>query len=104
MVGVPCSCAVLGDLESVHGFCCYANIVPNAKCQPVLVLALCLVCIVIVRPCHSTAYTDVACCYRWSSMICLSVTIVSPANISELIEMPFGFWTSVQVHHGKGQF
>jgi len=30
-------------LQSVHGFCCYDNIAPNAKCQRVLVLALCLV-------------------------------------------------------------
>ena len=44
------------DLQSVHGFCCYDNIAlrgfaigahdniaANAKCQRVLVLALCLV-------------------------------------------------------------
>jgi len=32
------------DLQSVHGcFRCYDNIPPNAKCQRVLVLALCLV-------------------------------------------------------------
>ena len=31
------------DLQSVHGFLCYDNIAPNAKCQRVLVLALCLV-------------------------------------------------------------
>jgi len=31
------------DLQSVHGFRCYDNIAPNAKCQRVLVLALCLV-------------------------------------------------------------
>jgi len=28
------------DLQSVHGFRCYDNIAPNAKCQRVLVLAL----------------------------------------------------------------
>ena len=27
----------------MHAFCCYDNIAPNAKCQRVLVLALCLV-------------------------------------------------------------
>ena len=32
------------DLQSVHGFCCYDNIVPNAKCQRVLVLAVDIVC------------------------------------------------------------
>jgi len=31
------------DLQWVHGFCCYDNIAPNAKCQRVLVLALWLV-------------------------------------------------------------
>jgi len=43
MVGdalVRCSCALLADLQSVHGFHCYDNIAPNAKYQRVLVLAL----------------------------------------------------------------
>jgi len=31
-------------LQSVHGFRCCDNIASNAKCQRVLVLALCLVC------------------------------------------------------------
>ena len=31
------------DLQSVNGFHCYDNIAPNARCQRVLVLALCLV-------------------------------------------------------------
>jgi len=31
------------DLQAVHGFHCYDNIAPNAKCQRVLVLGLCLV-------------------------------------------------------------
>ena len=37
------------DLQSVtgfvamNGFCCYDNIAPNAKCQRVLVLSLCLI-------------------------------------------------------------
>jgi len=30
------------DLQLVHGFHCYDSIVPNAKCQRVLVLTLCL--------------------------------------------------------------
>ena len=33
------------DLHSVHEFRCYDNIVPDAKCQRVLVLPLCLVCL-----------------------------------------------------------
>ena len=31
------------DLQSVHRFCGYDNIAPNAKCKRVLVIALCLV-------------------------------------------------------------
>ena len=31
------------DLQSVHGFRCYDNTAPNAKCQRVPVLVLCLV-------------------------------------------------------------
>ena len=41
--GCPVVVYVCADLQSVHGFCCYDNTAPNAKCQRVLVLALCLV-------------------------------------------------------------
>jgi len=34
------------DLQSVHRFCCYDNIAPNAKCQQVLVLAVCQVVVI----------------------------------------------------------
>ena len=51
------------------------------------------------RPRRSTTYIYVACCYRRSSVVCLSVclsvTIVSPAKTAEPIEMPFGLWTLV---------
>jgi len=44
-----------------------------------------------------TTYVDAVCCYRLSSVVCLSlclpVTIVSPAKTAEPIEMPFGTWT-----------
>jgi len=33
----------LADLQSMHGFRCYDKMALNAKCQRVLVLALCLV-------------------------------------------------------------
>jgi len=33
------------DLQLVHGFHCYDNIMPNAKCQRLLVHALCIVCV-----------------------------------------------------------
>jgi len=36
------------DLQSVHRFHCYDNIVPNAKCQRVLILALWLVMFIFI--------------------------------------------------------
>jgi len=77
--------------------------------------------IAIIRPHRSTTYVDAAYCYRWSSVVCQSVcvsrsslcdiavfvlkrdvklkpnfvTIVSPAETAEQIEMPFGMWTPV---------
>jgi len=33
------------DLQSVHGFRCYDNMAPNAKCLRVLLLDLCVVVI-----------------------------------------------------------
>jgi len=41
--GCPVVVHCWAALQSVHGFCCYENIAQNAKCQVVLVLALCLV-------------------------------------------------------------
>jgi len=41
--GCPLVVHPWADLQSVHGFRCYDTIAPNAKCQRVLVLALCLV-------------------------------------------------------------
>ena len=41
--GCPLVVHYWADLQSLHGFRCYDNIAPNAKCQRVLVLALCLV-------------------------------------------------------------
>jgi len=37
-----CTIGRIRKLQSVHGFRRYDNIAPNAKCQRVLVLALCL--------------------------------------------------------------
>jgi len=61
---------------------------------------------------------DAACYYRPSSVVCrsvcLSVTVVSPAQTAEPIEMPFGLRTwvgpenqvldEVQIPHEKGRF
>jgi len=40
-------------------------------------------------------YIDAAYCYRPSSMVCRSVTLVSPAKTAELIEMSFRLRTRV---------
>jgi len=57
-----------------------------------------------------TTYVDAVYCYRPSSVVCQSVTLVSPAKTAEQIEMPFGWalgWTQgtmFQIPHEKGQF
>ena len=48
--GCPLVVHCWADLQSVHAFRCYENIVLNAKCQRVLVVALCLVTIAITVP------------------------------------------------------
>jgi len=50
---------------------------------------------VIIRPHCSTTYVDAASCYRPSSVVCRSVTLVSPAKTAGLIEVPFGLRTLV---------
>jgi len=45
------------------------------------------------KPHRSTTYADAADCYRPSSVVCRSVTLVSPAKTAELIEMSFGLRT-----------
>jgi len=45
-------------------------------------------------------YTDAAYCCRRSSLVCRSVTVVSPSKIVEPIEMPFGLrtWVGPRYH------
>ena len=45
--GCPLVVHSWADLQLVHGFHCYDNTAPNAKCQQVLVLSPCLVIIII---------------------------------------------------------
>jgi len=56
----------------------------------------------IFRPHRSTTYVDAAYCYRSNSderglsvclSVCRSVTVVSPAQTAESIEITFGLWT-----------
>jgi len=49
-----------------------------------------------IRQHRSTMDVDAAYCYQLSSVVCLSVTLVSPAKTAELIiQMPFGLRTRV---------
>jgi len=50
--------------------------------------------VTIFRSHRSTSYIDAACCYQ-CCVVCLSVTIVSPAKMTERIEMLFGVWIQV---------
>ena len=45
---------------------------------------------IIIRPHHSTMYVDAAYSYWPSSVVCQSVTLVSPAKTSKPIEIPVG--------------
>jgi len=47
------------------------------------------------RPHRSTTYLDAAYCYRPSSVVCRSVTLVSPVKTAAPIEIPFELRTSV---------
>jgi len=47
--GCPLVVHCWADLQLVHGFHCCDNIAPNAKCQRLLVLAVCLVCFVFIE-------------------------------------------------------
>jgi len=51
--------------------------------------------IFVFRPHRSTMYVDAAYCYRPSSVVCRSVTLVSPAKTDAPIELPFGLRTRV---------
>ena len=51
--------------------------------------------VLFVRPHRSTTYVDAAYCYRPSSVVCRSVTLVSPAETAAPIEMTFGLRTRV---------
>jgi len=48
----------------------------------------------ISRPHRTTTFVDAAYCYRPSSMVCRSVTLVRPAKMAEPIKMPFWLWSS----------
>jgi len=68
---------------------------------------------VVIRPHRSTTYVDAAYSYRMSSVVCRSVTLVSPAKTDAPIELPFELRTwvgpgnhvldGVQIPHGKEQ-
>ena len=49
----------------------------------------------VFRPHRSTTYVDAAYPYRPSSVVCRSVTLVSPAKTAAPIELPFGLRTLV---------
>jgi len=63
---VPSSCALFGGFAIGARQQCYDNTAPNAKCQRVLVLAICLVILIIIqfherglKPSHSVSHTDI---------------------------------------------
>jgi len=55
-MGCPLVAHYCADLRSLHGFRCSDNIALNAKCQRVLVLALCLVISALVNMCFERTF------------------------------------------------
>jgi len=53
------------------------------------------ICMVLLDRIACTTYVDAAYCYLPSSVVCPSVTVVSPAKIPEPIQMSFGLRTWV---------
>jgi len=46
-------------------------------------------------PALRIAYVDAVYCYRPSSVVCRAVTLVSPVETAEAIEMPLGLWARI---------
>ena len=61
-------------------------------CQITLTI---VIIIIIIKLHRSTTYVDSAYCYRPSSVVCRSVTLVSPTKTAEPLEMPFGLRSRV---------
>jgi len=81
------------DLQLVHGFCCYDNTAPNAKCQRVLVLAQCLVVILttsIQVILEWIVHLDVWGWFRLTFLICQTVY-----NNGRLSNWKFIIWLSI---------
>jgi len=95
--------------------CCVMAVLTVFKMAPICCLRF--LKIQTFRPHRSTTYVDAAYCYRPSilvcRLVCLSVTLVSPAKTAAPVEVPFGLRTwvdprnhvldGVQIPHGKGQ-
>jgi len=58
-------------------------------------MPLCGKCFQLLDRIARTTYVVAVYCYRLSTMVCRSVTLVSPAKTAEPIEMPFGLKTWV---------
>jgi len=58
--------------------------------------------LVIFRPHHHTTHVDAAYFYRLNSVVCQSVTVISPAKTAEPIEMPFGMLSRVDQRNHNG--
>ena len=78
-MGCPLVAHYWADLQSVHGFRCYDSITPNAKCQRVLVLALCLVLFIF----HIFHFSHAV--YRVGYLSCVRVITVSVITVLTVI-------------------
>ena len=97
MVGVPSSCALRADLQSMHGFRCYNNIAPKAKCQRMLVLAVCLVYLAVVSYRHFRQRHAQPKCTR--SMCCRFAADLLYSYNNTTANRARGAWTSSSFRH-----
>ena len=67
----------------------------NRPCAAVVRPVVKLLWPLIIKPHRSTMYVDAAYCYRPNSVVCRSVTLVSPVKMAAPFEMPFGLRTLV---------
>ena len=73
---MPPSCALLGDLQSVHGLRCYDNISRTRNVSERSVLALCLVCKLVI--------CTFGCLYRRGSVYAVGWTVLMSWSVTPL--------------------
>jgi len=89
--GCPLVVHCWADLQLVHGFHCCDNIAPNAKCQRVLVLAVCLFCFVFIEKTFGI-YVANFCCLASLPLVLSHCWLGSRKGIQPVKELSGRYW------------